>query len=97
LVDSWTRRTPEGTPKIISWLDARPTDRFRGENDSIDAVAGHIPGGVSAPALVNVDIGGRFLPAAELATRLRGLGATNVKALAHTAVQESRRRTWLSP
>jgi thiosulfate/3-mercaptopyruvate sulfurtransferase len=60
-------------------LDARPTDRFRGENETIDAVAGHIPGGVSAPALVNVDIGGRFLPAAELATRLRGLGAANAK------------------
>jgi len=62
-------------------LDARPTDRFRGENETIDAVAGHIPGGVSAPALVNVDIGGRFLPAAELATHLRGLGAANAKSV----------------
>lgn len=60
-------------------LDARPTDRFRGENETIDAVAGHIPGGVSAPALANLDLGGGFLPTAELATRLRGLGAANAK------------------
>src|SRR5450631_3214664 len=48
-------------------LDARPADRFRGENETIDAVAGHIPGAVSSPALANVDEHGRFLPAGDLA------------------------------
>jgi len=54
-------------------LDARPADRFRGENETIDPVAGHIPGAVSAPALATVDSNGRFLPAEELAVQLRPL------------------------
>jgi thiosulfate/3-mercaptopyruvate sulfurtransferase len=60
-------------------LDARPADRFRGENETIDAVAGHIPGAVSAPALASVDRRGRFLPADELAHRFHELGAGDGK------------------
>src|SRR5664280_2926846 len=60
-------------------LDARPADRFRGENETIDAVAGHIPGAVSAPALASVDRHGRFLPAEELARRFHELGAEDGK------------------
>jgi thiosulfate/3-mercaptopyruvate sulfurtransferase len=56
-------------------LDARPADRFRGENETIDPVAGHIPGAVSAPALASLDSRGRFLPAAELAVSLQPLTA----------------------
>lgn len=56
-------------------LDARPADRFRGENETIDPVVGHIPGAVSAPALANVGGDGRFLPAGELARRFHELGA----------------------
>ena len=62
-------------------LDARPSDRFRGENETIDAVAGHIPGGVSAPALANVDPDGRFLPAPVLSARFRGLGAAEAESV----------------
>lgn len=57
-------------------LDARSDDRFHGENETIDPVAGHIPGAVSAPALANVDSGGRFLTADELAGRFHRLGTT---------------------
>jgi thiosulfate/3-mercaptopyruvate sulfurtransferase len=60
-------------------LDARPADRFRGENETIDAVAGHIPGAVGSPALANVDRHGRFLPAEELARRFHELGAEDGK------------------
>jgi thiosulfate/3-mercaptopyruvate sulfurtransferase len=60
-------------------LDARPADRFRGENETIDAVAGHIPGAISSPALANIGGHGRFLPAEELAPRFHELGVGDGK------------------
>ncbi len=60
-------------------LDARPADRFRGENETVDPVAGHIPGAISVPALTNVDPAGRFLPAEELADRFRRRGVTDAR------------------
>jgi thiosulfate/3-mercaptopyruvate sulfurtransferase len=47
-------------------LDARGADRFAGENETIDPVAGHVPGARSRPFAKNLDARGRFLPAAEL-------------------------------
>lgn len=56
-------------------LDARAGERYRGEVEPIDAVAGHIPGAVSAPTTENVDEAGRFLPRKQLVARFVGLGA----------------------
>ncbi|MHC0428722.1 sulfurtransferase [Streptomyces sp. O3] len=56
-------------------LDARAGERYRGEVEPIDPVAGHIPGAVSAPTTENVDATGRFLPPATLAARFERLGA----------------------
>lgn len=56
-------------------LDARAAERYRGEAEPVDPVAGHIPGAVSAPATGNLDASGRFLAPEELRRRFAALGA----------------------
>ena len=41
-------------------IDSRAADRFRGENETIDPVAGHIPGALSAPYADNLNPDGTF-------------------------------------
>lgn len=47
-------------------VDARAADRFAGQNETLDPVAGHIPGARNHPFAANLDAAGRFLPAAQL-------------------------------
>ncbi len=56
-------------------LDARAGERYRGETEHVDPVAGHIPGAVSAPTAENVNPDGTFRSAADLAARFAALGA----------------------
>jgi len=55
-------------------LDARAGERYRGETEPVDPVAGHIPGARSAPTAGNVDGDGRFRPPGELRRRFAALG-----------------------
>jgi len=50
-------------------VDARGAERFAGRNETIDPVAGHVPGARSAPFTGNLAGDGRFLPSAALRQR----------------------------
>lgn len=56
-------------------LDARAAERYRGETEPVDPVAGHIPGAVSAPTGQNVTPDGTFRSPATLGARFASLGA----------------------
>jgi len=47
-------------------IDARPEQRFTGEREPLDKVAGHIPGSVNWVFDENLDFDGTYLPAEEL-------------------------------
>lgn len=76
--------------KTIALVDARGADRFAGENETIDPVAGHVPGATNRPFAKNVDARGRFLPAAELRRQwteaLAGRDAREVVAMCGSGV-----------
>lgn len=57
-------------------LDARTAERYRGESEPVDPVAGHIPGAVSAPAAGNLTGDGGFRGPDELRERFASLGVT---------------------
>ena len=50
-------------------IDARAGERFRGENETLDPVAGHIPGAKNLPCASNLNAEGRFVAAEELRAR----------------------------
>jgi len=54
-------------------IDARPEQRYSGEREPIDSVAGHIPGAVNWVFEENLDLDGTYLPAAELRDNFLGI------------------------
>jgi thiosulfate/3-mercaptopyruvate sulfurtransferase len=51
-------------------VDARAAPRYRGEQESIDPKAGHVPGARNRPFSANVTAAGRFRPPSELRAEL---------------------------
>lgn len=54
-------------------VDARGAERFAGRNETIDPVAGHVPGARNRPFLDNLGADGRFLAPGELRLRWNAL------------------------
>lgn len=61
----------------LQLIDARGAQRFRGEVEPIDPVAGHIPGAVNHPFSENLDANGKFLAPEMLRERFRHVVAEN--------------------
>ncbi|WLI89774.1 sulfurtransferase [Massilia sp. R2A-15] len=62
-------------------VDARAPDRFRGENETIDPVGGHIPGAKNRFFKDNLQADGRFKDAAQLKADFAPLFADPAKAV----------------
>jgi thiosulfate/3-mercaptopyruvate sulfurtransferase len=71
-------------------VDARAADRFAGRNETLDPVAGHIPGARNYPFMRNLDPRGRFLPAPTLRSQwletLGGQAPSNAIAMCGSGV-----------
>ncbi len=59
--------------KAICLIDARTPERYRGEQEPIDPVAGHIPGALNRAFQLNLDGNGLFLPAEQLREQFKQL------------------------
>ena len=54
-------------------LDARAAPRYRGENETIDPIAGHVPGAANRPFATNLQADGRFKSAVALRAEFEAL------------------------
>ncbi len=59
--------------KTIKLIDARTPERYRGEQEPIDPVAGHVPGALNRPFQLNLDKRGLFLSSEELRRQFKQL------------------------
>lgn len=52
-------------------MDARTAERYRGDNETLDPVAGHIPGAISVPYVENLNPDGTFCSVDKLRSRFQ--------------------------
>jgi thiosulfate/3-mercaptopyruvate sulfurtransferase len=84
VVDVATVAATLGSPSMLL-VDARGRERFRGDVEPIDKVAGHIPGAINRPYTDNLAADGRFKPARELRADFSALiGDRAPSAIVHT-------------
>ncbi|MGZ5043409.1 MAG: sulfurtransferase [Methylobacter sp.] len=70
--------------KAICLIDARTPERYRGEQEPIDPVAGHIPGALNRAFQLNLDSNGLFLSTAKLREQFKRLiGTTAPEQVVH--------------
>lgn len=70
-----------GRPDAPTLVDVRTAERYAGENEPIDPVAGHIPGAVNVPSSAHAYPDGRFRPPAEIADLYERTGGTDYAVL----------------
>jgi thiosulfate/3-mercaptopyruvate sulfurtransferase len=69
----------------MTLLDARSSERFRGEMETLDTRAGHIPGAISRPYGANLEMGRRFKDPAALRAEFESmLGDHGPRTVVHT-------------
>ncbi len=62
--------------KAVCLIDARTPERYRGEQEPIDPVAGHIPGALNRAFQLNLDSNALFLPPEQLRAQFKRLIGT---------------------
>ncbi len=77
-------QTNLGNRSAMQLVDARAPDRFRGENETMDPVGGHIPGAINRFFQLNLGADGRFKPAQVLRDEFTALlGSQPVDTVVH--------------
>jgi thiosulfate/3-mercaptopyruvate sulfurtransferase len=66
-----TRAVEQALARGELLVDVRGAERYSGETEPLDAVAGHVPGALNLPYMQNLDASGRFRSREELAALWR--------------------------
>ena len=72
VVDMEAVKTRKDLPTVVL-VDSRESDRYRGEREPIDKIAGHIPGAVNYPWMEVTDATGYLIPPTEHSQRWQNL------------------------